>query len=558
MLTLSSKAYKKGSDHSLLAENQLDTVNVRPIENKLAESSVVRTTVVNTVKLGGQTLTLPIALSVQPTHHRAISNTRWVNIIYGDDELAKARMECVLVSGKTLCTTNEPIMDTPVATIQLSGTSSIVARGGSSYDTYPSVTSLSTIEYSLASWIESNKTETKEGLTHDYTNATFSMNPWVRNVVPYPTKPTANDVLTEWVAPNDGINETYVWHKNWAETSNFISPEFSSFDMYSPNGYSYGIETRAGARMVMTNMFLSMKHSVTKIDDYNFEVSWTVPVRLSYAAASRARKALGGMLEVDNYAFTDRVNEITINLSAQPLSKTSKDLSYSLYSDELSTERVVNKNIFALEADELLTLDMYSGTTAVDIFPTVEVKMGYSVNASGAAIANSDTFLTDYIWLPADTYIKVPIRAPLNYNLLGAAYDKDKNRVYHLSTRSTASPSHLGFSFPKDYYVRFNGSIIDYNAGSYYIEMHKHNIWIEKLSKQLLQKYQDGKYTFTCTVKASWVKQNNLVVGTRLHIKTLGNGMIARKGTACVFVVKNITYKYEQAGFTCELKLLEE
>lgn len=358
MLKLTPKVYKQNIKQSLLTNNKIDTVNLRPISNLTADPKVFHTEIVNTISLNGTQYTLPIDNSVASTHKRTISNTRWVNVFLGDTEFAKARMDCVLVTGKTLCTVDDVITGTPTVKINLVGTSKRIARGGSTYENYPGSGDLKNNDWSLAQWISENSNETLNSFTLDYTGATFSMNPWVRNIVHMDSgvNPTANDVITDWGPISGG----YVgpWWQSWAEESNFSIDATPQFRMVSPNTVNKDVETEAGSTLVMHDVHLPISASLIRIDDYNYEVSWQVPVRVAYVAASR-EAMLFDKKDVDNYAFLDSISEISIELSGIPISSDVRDISYGFDRAGNLTQTTTGNYPVTVDAGELFTLASY-------------------------------------------------------------------------------------------------------------------------------------------------------------------------------------------------------
>ena len=557
MITLTPKTYKKGMKHSLLSSNKIDTVIARPISNLAADSTVFHSEQINAVNIRGVRHTLPISQNVVATHFHSSRNFHWGNIIVGNDEFAKARIECVLVSGKTMCKTDQVIQGTPTVNIRLEGSSDVVSRGGSTYDNYPSSDTLSLGNSTIADWIKSNKTETKTGLTHDYSGASFSMNPWIRNIIPYDSgvDPTPNDIVTDWVSTHG--ERLHVWWQGWTENSDFNASSFPEFRMMSPSALSLAYEHHYGTTLVMHNMYLPIKKSITKIDDYNYEVSWTVPVRVAYAAASRSFGIFSAEYDIDNFAYLDEVSSIIIELSGTPFSTAVQDISYSLDSSGNLSTVTHDSYPFEIDAEEALTADTYKGWYKEDGFAGVLVERGGYLDQTGTWVAQEHSFVTDYIWLPRNCIWFAPPNNTVEWYLQGCLYDDEHNLVGTVPAPNGNVTDTMAFGEPKGRYVRLNGKISDLDSGNYFVTLQLPYLWINVLSKDLLTKYSAGKYVVECVVSADWAIKNKVTINTRAQIKLLEGQYITRKNSACTFEVKNIEKRYSQNEFVFVLKLLE-
>ena len=560
-ITLTPKIYKKGMKHSLLSANKIDTVKLRPISNRLAENTIFHTTTLDKVNIENVEYVLPISTKISATDFHSSTNYRWGGLFVGNKHFAKARVECVVASGTTLCKTDEVVQGTVIANVRLAGNSKRVARGGSTFDNYPSADSLSSKNYSLSEWIDNNKTETVEGMTHDYTGNLFSLNPWVRNIVHFELpkdidwstgKPTANDVVTDWASSNGGRN--YVFWTTWNENSSTNLGVFEQFEMGSPSATSLGVEEWSSTRLVMHNVQLPILKELKKLDDYNYEVSWTVPIRVAYAAASREFGPLGGAYDIDNYAYLDEVSSITIELSGTPLSTDVQNIAYSSSDGEL-TKIVKDNYTVEVDASEALTLDTRKGMSDVDGLSGLSISRGGYLNAEGEWIDQPQAFATDYVFLPRNSVCTVLS----NTSFIGCVHAcyYDLNRKFIDSLVYTCPDGQLVFPSTVDKYVRLNGNIADIDSGDYYITIRKPNLWTEVLAKDLLDKYDKGKYTVDCAVAAAWAIDNDIKVNSKVQVKLLDGTFISRGSEPCTFEIKNIEKRYEQHEFVFELKLLE-
>lgn len=554
MIKLTPNKYKQNIQISMLSSNKIDTVALHPISNVAAENRVFHTEKVNVVTLNNAQQQLPIDSHVQPTHYHTSSNTTWGNIVVGTELFAKARIECVLASGKTRCTAESVIQGDPTVNIRLECQSQRVARGGGTFSSYPAAESLNLPSWSLASWIAENKTETSDSPFFDYAGSHLALNPWVRNFVPFDSSdndPSANDVITDWTSGNS--SRIGLWWQNWSENSNLNLNQYPLVRMQSPNTVGGDLEMTAGKTLSLHNISIAMTRAVTRLDDHNYEVTWTVPIRVSYAAASRDFGVFGGEYDVDNFAFTDLVTDIIIELSGTPFSTDIQDVSYGLdKNDELITT-VTNTFPIDINAEEALTSATYYGTKDKNVFSYEGAVTGVCLTSGGALSTNGQSFVTDYMWFNKGDILIAP--AYTQSSIVGCKYDESKNVIGDLT--GGISGNIVAYMMSADQYVRLNGNVSDYTAGIYYVTRRANYLWIEAISEQLLRKYRDGKLSVACTVSAAWAMQNNITVGTQMTVKLLDGKMVTRKGVTSTFAVKNIEKRYTANEFVYDLTLLE-
>lgn len=359
-MILTPRIYKENIQQLGLRQNKVDTVILRPISNYAVDSRIVHTEVVTSAIVNGTQHALPLNNDITATYFRCIRNEAPGFTAFSRNEYAKARIDCVIATGTTICTLSEPILNVPTATLRFVGNSSKIARGNSTYSSFPEYDLLSTQEWSAATWIAQNKTETSDTLTHDYTGDTFKFNPWVRNVVPIgplgsnAPVPTANDVITDWAASGGILSHQGVLQNGWEEGGNISSSSFAQFTMYSPSDTSIG----ATNTLRMYDMYLTKNVRVKKLDDYNVEVSWQVPARLAYIAASQELNP-ATLKDVDNFAYLDNISEIHIDLSAVPYDTSTQDISLSLTRNAELSDNVLNEFPLEIDAGEAFTVDSY-------------------------------------------------------------------------------------------------------------------------------------------------------------------------------------------------------
>ena len=242
--------------------------------------------------------------------------------------------------------------------LELTGNSSVVARGGSTYETYPSLANLQAYtSYSIAEWIEQHKTETQNNLTWDYSDNKFSMNPWIRKYIPMDlsgnTTPTENDILTTWNDPSLS-SRTWATAQDWDDQTSWGATG-EKIQMWPTNPQGSDLGALLACAIQMYNLSMSTTVNIQKITDYQFKVQWTAPVRFAYLAASRTRGGLGTLYELDNSAFVDNITNVAVKLTGIPFSINTIDKSYGLDGTVVTTN-APNTHPIKLEASEAFTL----------------------------------------------------------------------------------------------------------------------------------------------------------------------------------------------------------
>lgn len=560
MITLSSREYKNGAKCALRAENAIDTIQLKPISNRQAEPNIVCSSEITAIKLDNVEYVLPVANTVKSTYYRAVNNISGAGIAGSDIEFAKSRIECLMAHGTTICTSETPILGNPTVSFEFKGTSDIVSKDSSTYDNYPSINSMQSATYNLSSWITSAKDSTSENLLHDYSSDVVSMNPWIRNVVPRlaDRQPTANDVYIDWFPPKDIFGERRPTMDGWYSKSNFNESNYNNFEMLSPNGSAYDLEYKLQSYIRMRNIYLPISYSVLKIDDFTVEVTWSLPVRIANAMASRHVGILGGEYDTSNYAYVDHIDKIILNVHAIPVNTTVQEVSYSLADGTLSAEQLQNEKILSIEAEELFTQDMYNGTIDEPATSPITYTPQKFIDADGEILNSSDHCITDYIFVPGGAKILIKASDTIPYDQLGYVYNVDKTpRASLRAAASTTSSYYVMIVSSVDCYIRINGEMWDYQLQQPIVYYRNPYLWTQKLSLELLKKYQNGKLVFECDVNAKWAIENDITVDTKMQIKLLNGELISRNENTCIFSVKNIEKKFNGQSFIYTLKLLE-
>lgn len=524
--------------------NKISTVNTRLMSNRVQTKQTIHAEEVTSAEYNGVKYALPISNAIKSQYIRAITNYGPYDETY-DTYWAKARVECLMASGSTLCYTDKPLVGEPSVDIQLEGVSYVIDKGDLGYDGYPSEDTLKDFSYNASSWLQyAGQSRENAGLIKHYDGISVGVNPWIKRVVEAPTETTTDDVFASWAAADKHGAEA----NGWTEICNFNPATYPLVEMLPPGA------TDNYKKIIMRNVQLPIRKDIIKVSDYVYQVEWTLPIRFNFIASSRVMKkiAIGHAYdELDGYAFSDRVTKIIITLSGQPLNQEYVERSYSNDVNGNIVEQSKNDNLFSItNGSTLFTLDTYAHWTRKNVFDSesTDFTANARINEDGTVSTFSGTNLTGYIFVPAFRQIVAP-----NYSggtIQGARYDKALGFVSALNVKSDSAYTNR---WSEDCYVRFNYIPQD----DYKVELVYPLPWSEELSARLLSKYAEGKYICECKVPAEWAVKNNVHIGTRMNIILPGGKYISRSGATCTFTVKNITKDFNSRVFDYTLHMQE-
>lgn len=458
IINLTAKQYKSGLKWSLVPVNKIDTVLMQPIANiqvEAAEPIHTESFTSGTLYQQDTVATFPLSEDTPSTHWRWVTYTT-----PGGKNLAKARVECIVAAGTRKITLDEALLVPPVASVLMSGKSYVVGRGGSTFAAYPSEEDIQSDKFNITTWIKENSSDVNQFLTWNYEDPTVSLNPFVRNwVIDKPpadwsegeVSPTLpNDITTTWFQPDKNIQ--YIQQAGGSYSYSW--KEGSSFKDTAAKRYMYPVGARNGSvqsgndigktALYIRDLNINTYVGVRKLSDYEYQVSWLMPVRVSYCAATRWTSSTQEG-DIDNWAFVDEASDVSIILQGQPLRDDAIDTAFGLDADGNLVSNVSNRHPLKVDQTEAFTL----GTT----------------------------------------YQNTP--------------------------------------------------------------------WTEKLARNLLEKYENGKYIVECDVSATWALRNLVHVGTEMYVYLLDGRAIKRDGEDCLFSVKNIEKQFNNNEFIFRLKLME-
>lgn len=252
------------------------------------------------------------------------SNTR--NLNFADRQLAKGTVALSSAGIQSVEVTAEKASTGKVTGyVTFTGATYEVARGNSTYETYPSFETMQGSLDDLASWIRTNGTKTEAISILDLSQADLLVAPWVRNNITG-TDTQAADVFTDWYKDDGHRPPAY---DSWKTSGQYSSNAgIVDITMYPPDIWSGEAQNVGPSRLSTKGLTFTSSVNVIRKGDRKFQVSWRAPTQILYMCASRSFGVLGGYYEIDNYAFLIDVDSITVHLHS-----TSYESEYITYTD---------------------------------------------------------------------------------------------------------------------------------------------------------------------------------------------------------------------------------
>lgn len=342
--TLTPREYYRDMKWIIAPKNKIDTVTAKPYVGVLADPTNIATKNVTVMSVDGRSVNLPVTNDNKSTHFHMMHN-KSDNILFTWN-VAKARVEALVASGKVTFTLDEPLAEVPQVKLSFNGNSDIIARGSSSYNTYPNYSELSKETFDLNNWIRSHKNESTANVLPDFTGTQFSLNPWVKEIYPYIDESypavglaPAGNSATLWNDFSTYPNGTGALYDNWTESVTDASKYpmvIAMPEQVAPPTDDYvSVKDQC---LKMRNVQLNISTSLRKVDDYTYEVSFVAPVRYTYMAASNYGGIAGTEYDLDNYAYVSIVDSIDVSLYASSIDTHTEDIKYSLKNGVLSED----------------------------------------------------------------------------------------------------------------------------------------------------------------------------------------------------------------------------
>ena len=365
-LLLSPRIYNKNFKWGILPRNKIDTIVMQPIRNTPMKEASSFTQEITSVTVRDETVTLPVNLDLAFTHFGYTNNFEMGQ----PTTMCENYIGCVVASGSVLFALEEPLPETPTVKLHVDGITYYTNRGSLTHET---VSNNSMPFTQMASWIKNNASGSEEWTDKstdsinrgmyddptliDYTAKSVPLYGWVRKIYPagafidpYERNlPPAQDVLTTWVDQTKSNHWALCEHWNAYGTAD-------STEMWPEIVYAKGDIN--STKIVLSNRTVPIEASVTKIDDYSYQVDYSIPVRYEYMASSQYYTSFAGARtyhDLDNYCFLDRISKITVELQSQVLNTDTMDVKLGLSDAGVLTNEVPNEHPLSFEQNELIT-----------------------------------------------------------------------------------------------------------------------------------------------------------------------------------------------------------
>lgn len=383
-IILKPNTYLQGMLWQIKPKTKVDTVNMSPILNS------VKTEVVDTHELtsgktpSGTAITLPLADSDNAASAGKLmscsrSTSTWFAV------MGYARTSLTTIKGSYQVHFSTPPARTPTATWSIDGNTQYLSRGAKTVD---EINNSGVNNSEVCTFIKNNKageesfvgsksydnvnrSSFKEGLLMDYSQSSIVMYPWIRKttgewpggiIAEYLTssyRPKEADIFCEW---NNGSDADWLPpYENWNT--------YNLSDKIRQGPYTW--RAAAGSEPAQ-NHFIPLIPSwtysfycrVTKLNSYDYQVDYELPVRYFQVAAAKAVGSVIHSTEIrrDSYGWKDVASKITITLQAGTFDESVEQLSYSLDSSGNLTQDVINDYPISIEQNDLVTMDAMWGS----------------------------------------------------------------------------------------------------------------------------------------------------------------------------------------------------
>lgn len=383
-IILKPNTYLQGMLWQIKPKTKIDTVNMSPILNS------VKTDVVDTRELtsgktpSGTSITLPLADSNNAASQGKLmscdrKSLTWFAV------MGYARTSLTTIKGSYQVHFDTPPARTPTATWSIDGNTQYLTRGAKTVDEiYNSGTTNSEVctfiknnKAGEESFVDSksydnvNRSSFKDGLLMDYSQSSIVMYPWIRKT----TGEWPGGIIADYLTSSYRPKEADIFC-NWNNGSDADwLPPYENWNTYNLSGKirqgPYTWHAAAGSEATQ-NHFIPMIPSwtysfycrVTKLNSYDYQIDYELPVRYFQIAAAKAVGSVIHTTEIarDSYGWKDVASKVTITLQAGTFDESIEQLSYSLDSSGNLTEDVINDYPISIEQNDLVTMDALWGS----------------------------------------------------------------------------------------------------------------------------------------------------------------------------------------------------
>lgn len=323
-IRLTPDVYSQNATWSRKVLNKATSVVIQPIDATLSEPTDIHS---EEFRVSDLTSTPRLARIYS-------SNTRHLNTL--DRQLAKGTVALQTQSASKSITVAAASSGNISAYLTFTGKTYEVARGGSTYNNYPSLDVMKGTYTNLVTWIKNNATNTTSSISiMDISQNAFMVAPWVRNNVT-DNNTTANDIFTNWWTEATFQNPpiTSTWDNGYISNATYGNGYNVDITMFPPPGWTdlmSAIKTR-GLRFIGNA-------TASKTGDYTFNISWSGPTQILYMCASRSFGTFGGYADIDNYAFLIDIESIVFHVVAQTYGREYLSYTYGEGTDILKLDK---------------------------------------------------------------------------------------------------------------------------------------------------------------------------------------------------------------------------
>ena len=383
-IILKPNTYLQGMLWQIKPKTKIDTVNMSPVLNS------VKTEVVDTRELtsgktpSGTAITLPLADSDNAASAGKLMSCTRKSATWSA-EMGYARTSLTTIKGSYQVHFSTPPARTPTATWSIDGNTQYLSRKAK---TVSEIANSGVYNSDVCTYIKNNKageeafvdsksydnvnrSSFKNGLLMDYSQSSIVMYPWIRKT----TGEWPGGIIADYLASSYRPKEADIFC-NWNNGSDADwLPPYENWNTYNLSGKirqgPYAWYTESGSEPVQ-NHFIPLIPSwtysfycrVTKLNSYDYQVDYELPVRYFQIAAAKAVGSAIHSTEIrrDSYGWKDVASKVTITLQAGTFDESIEQLSYSLDSSGNLTQDVINDYPISIEQNDLVTMDALWGS----------------------------------------------------------------------------------------------------------------------------------------------------------------------------------------------------
>lgn len=381
-IILKPNTYLQGMLWQIKPKTKVDTVNMSPMLNSVQTETVDTHEFTSGETPSGIAIALPLSDSsevISDAKQMTCNSTIGSNFM----RMGFAYTALTTIKGSYQVHFSTPPARTPTATWSIDGNTQYLSRGANTTDELFNAVANSE-EYTFIadnqageeSFIDSksydniNRSSLKDGLLIDYSQSSIVMYPWIRKTTgEWPGgaieeylessyRPKEEDVFCEW--NNGSAVNRLPPYENW-NTHNISGKIRQGPYMWYNNesGLPDSEPVQNHFIPIIPSWTYSFYCRVTKLNSYDYQVDYELPVRYIQLAAAKAVNSLtpNNVIRSDSYGWKDVASKVTITLQAGTFDESIEQLSYSLDSSGNLTQDVINNYPISIEQNDLITMD---------------------------------------------------------------------------------------------------------------------------------------------------------------------------------------------------------